>query len=255
MKFEQELQTWLASEPQDVFEGGGIIAKVIDENAEVDWARDQLQKFAISVDPDPKEILSYLLSKGFGGYPSQLNGYDSSRIDYVLKHRRGIPISLGLVLLSLANLLDIRSAGVNCPGHFLVLLEDNLVDPLSLKFIDYDAFRQQLLKAEIPTPDVIEATTPQEIIGRMLFNLQVIAMSKLDKLRALEINDYLGIVLPENFRVPLSRSEIWVGMGDISAAKSECESALELAQSATIRNLIHQRLAQLDSMGPSEEMN
>ncbi|WP_204278070.1 transglutaminase family protein, partial [Escherichia coli] len=57
------------------------------------------------------------------GFAGNLNNYyaaDNSFIHHVLESRRGLPISLAVLLLELGEHIGLRVSGVAFPGHFLV---------------------------------------------------------------------------------------------------------------------------------------
>ena len=57
------------------------------------------------------------------GFAGNLNNYydpANSYIHHVLQTRRGIPISVALIWLELANSIDLPVEGISFPGHFLV---------------------------------------------------------------------------------------------------------------------------------------
>lgn len=255
LKYADELRIWLAPESPSLFEGGSIVAKIIDDDADLVWAGKALNQLAGLAKANPQSLLDALNSEGFGGDEQQFAKYKASQLDHVLKHKRGIPISLGMVAMCVSDILGIRNAGVNYPGHFLILLEDELVDPFNLSFIDYESIRKELLDHDITPPESLIPCTHQELIGRMIFNLQMIAMNSDDQIRALELNDYLKIALPESFQVPLSRADIWVNLGDISAARLECEEALKLSPAGEISSLVNQRIKQLSVFSDSDDLN
>lgn len=255
LRYAEELRSWLARPAPNLFEGGSIVAKIINDDADLVWAEKALDQLADSASANPQGLLDTLTSEGFGGDEKQFAKYEASQLDHVLRHKRGIPISLGLVAMCVSDILGIRNAGVNYPGHFLIMLEDELVDPFNLSFIDYESIRKELLDHDITPPDSLIPCTHQELIGRMVFNLQMIAMNSDDQIRALELNDYLKIALPNSFQVPLSRSDIWVNLGDISAARRECEMTLKLSPEGELESLIKQRITQLNLVSDPDELN
>lgn len=116
---------------------------------------------------------------GLGGdrdnYDDPLNSY----IDRVLDRRRGIPISLSVLLIEVGRRCGLSLEGVGMPGHFLVR------DPASPQML-IDAFDggrlldrsgcERVLRAvsgarvEL-TPEMLAATGPRTILARMLANL------------------------------------------------------------------------------------
>jgi regulator of sirC expression with transglutaminase-like and TPR domain len=108
--------------------------------------------------------------------------YDDPRnsyIDQVLARRRGIPISLSLVLIEIGRRCQVRLEGVGMPGHFLVrdpatpgLFIDAFEGGKRLDRSDCERLLQTLTgtRTEL-TPAMLATTGPRAILARMLANL------------------------------------------------------------------------------------
>jgi regulator of sirC expression with transglutaminase-like and TPR domain len=108
-------------------------------------------------------------------YDDPLNSY----IDQVLARRRGIPISLAVVLIEIGRRCGLRLEGVGMPGHFLVrdpgtpdLLIDAFEGGRRLDRSDCERLLQTVTgtRTEL-TPAMLAATGPRAILARMLANL------------------------------------------------------------------------------------
>ncbi len=79
-------------------------------------------------------LLNYVFNElGFSGGTTDYYNPRNAYIDRVIERRRGLPISLALVVLFLARRLDLPFYGVNMPIHFLLKFkgekEEILIDP------------------------------------------------------------------------------------------------------------------------------
>jgi regulator of sirC expression with transglutaminase-like and TPR domain len=116
------------------------------------------------------------------GLRGDLETYDdpvNSYIDRVLDRRRGIPISLSVLLIEIGNRCGLRLEGVGMPGHFLVrdaaspqLLIDAFdrgrrLDPPGCELL---LRRVTGTRAEL-TPDMLATSPHRAILARMLANL------------------------------------------------------------------------------------
>lgn len=125
------------------------------------------------------------------GFAGNVNDYytpDNSFIHQVLETRRGIPISLAVLLIELAGHVGLTMHGIGFPGHFLVAvsLHDGtvVIDPFtgaSLSREDLlerlEAFREPLglaTEGELPVEMFLQPATGREILLRMLRNLREI---------------------------------------------------------------------------------
>ena len=148
---------------------------------------------------------------GFG--PNQNDYYDpeNSYLHSVLKTRRGIPISLALVLLEMGSQLHLNIRGISFPNHFLVRVSlpqgEVVMDPLtgaSLSknelqemldpYLDAQGYRGELA---LPLNVFLRTSSPREILSRFLKNLKTIYSHESRWERLLGIQERLVILLPD----------------------------------------------------------
>jgi regulator of sirC expression with transglutaminase-like and TPR domain len=152
-----------------------------------------------------RTINNYLYEElGFTGNHSNYYDPRNSFLNEVLARRTGIPITLALVYLEIAQRIDFPMMAIGMPGHFMIRpdFEDSEI------FIDTfhngdvlfaEDCRQKLMniyQQEIPylTPSLVPTVTKPQFIARMLNNLQVIYLDRGDLNNALVIKDLLSIV-------------------------------------------------------------
>lgn len=74
---------------------------------------------------------------GLAGDWERFFSVDNCLLDRVLARRRGIPVTLGVLILHLCELFAIRAEGIGFPGHFLVRIwagdEPSVIDPFTGK--------------------------------------------------------------------------------------------------------------------------
>ena len=112
------------------------------------------------------------------------NGIDyhdvrNSFLPDVLERRVGIPISLAVVGLDLANRIGLRMWGVNFPGHFLLATVDAsrpFVDPFnggtSLTLEDCADLHERMFGNRNIDPNSLVPAMSEQILIRMLMNLK-----------------------------------------------------------------------------------
>lgn len=154
---------------------------------------------------------------GFGG---NLNNYYDPRNSFmseVLRTRLGIPISVAVVWLEVAQAIGLDAKGVGFPGHFLVKVrlpyphEGHVVmDPLSGHSLDKEELQERLAPmfadsgllrdGDVVSDDLLahylRAATPREIVARMLRNLEEIYQSEHDQTRLAQVRQRLMVLLP-----------------------------------------------------------
>jgi regulator of sirC expression with transglutaminase-like and TPR domain len=150
-------------------------------------------------------INSYLYEElGFVGNESDYYNPQNSFLNDVLNRRTGIPITLALVYLEIADRIDFPMVGVGMPGHFIIRpnIEDVeiFVDAFDCGEILFaEDCRQKLIKLyqqeilSLPA-SVLQPVTKHQILFRMLNNLQAIYLERADFNRALAIKDSIELL-------------------------------------------------------------
>lgn len=177
----------------------------------------------------------------------------NSYLDRVLDRRRGIPISLSVLLIEIGRRCDVPLEGVGMPGHFLVR------DPLApAELIDaFDRGRridrvgcERLLRATTGgmaslTPEMLAATPRRAVVARMLANLDA-SFDRAGDREALAWVSSLRLAIPGaplGDRVQLARRLGAMGRFDSAAALLE-----ESATSAPVTEARDRLLAEAGSL-------
>ena len=110
---------------------------------------------------------------GFDGNSEDYYNHENSLLPMVMENRKGLPLSLTLLYLFIANRAGIDVHGVNLPGHFIARCGETYFDPfhagriLSLADCADILSRQQI---EL-TDEHLETPGTREVVARMLANL------------------------------------------------------------------------------------
>jgi len=198
---------------------------------------------------------------GFSGNSNNFYAPENSYLSEVFKTRRGIPISIAVIWLELAQALDIHAEGVSFPGHFLVkvTLPDGLVvmDPLTGDSLGLDHLAERLApfrphmgtSGDMDTPLglFLQAAPPKEILGRMLRNLKEIFGSQEDWLRLIGVLDRLIVLNPDALIEWRDRGLVYIELGRHDQARSDLLHYLESSPSASDATSIKLRLASIQS--------
>ncbi len=151
-------------------------------------------------------INDYLYAElGFSGNTSNYYDPRNSFLNDVLARRIGIPLTLALVYLEMAQRVDLPMVGIGMPGHFIIRpdFEDSeiFIDTFNQGEILFtEDCRQKLVQIyqqEIPTlpPAILQPVTKRQFLQRMLNNLLQIYLSQEDVDRTLVIKDLLALFL------------------------------------------------------------
>ena len=169
----------------------------------------------------------YLQSIGFAGNEDDYSSVENSRMDLVVLHKRGIPITLGVVLLHVARQLGHTSHGINFPGHFLVRVDATLVDPFHMTTTSE---AECLRDSDVALKDAFAITSAKAVALRMLNNLKFNFARRGKWDLALDILDYQIAIEPGEPQLHLERGEFWVSLGAVGVARQCFEQAIALAQ-------------------------
>jgi len=200
---------------------------------------------------------------GFGG---NLNNYydpDNSYLHAVLRTRQGIPISLAVLWLELAQGLGLQAQGVGFPGHFLVkvnLAEGQVViDPFNGQSLGREALSERLEPFrhrsglgddfEAPLGLYLQAARPRDVVARMLRNLKEIHRAQKDWERLVAVQNRLVILLPDAWVEYRDRGLALAEQGQDALAREDLQTYLRHALDAVDVAEVADRLASLRPSG------
>ncbi|WP_090128581.1 SirB1 family protein [Limnohabitans sp. Rim11] len=221
-------------------------------------------KRRVKAEADPMRKLSVLnqffyTDLGFSGNANNFYAPENSYVNEVLQTRRGIPISIAVIWLELAQALDLQAEGISFPGHFLVkvTLPEGLVvlDPLTGDSLGLDnlaerlaPFRQHLGDAsdmEAPLGLYLQPAPPRDILTRMLRNLKEIFNSQEDWPRLIKVQDRLLVLHPDAPAEKRDRGLALIELGQNKAARDDLLQYVLAQPDASDVPEIQRRLASL----------
>ncbi|WP_066269580.1 SirB1 family protein [Hydrogenophaga palleronii] len=196
---------------------------------------------------------------GFGGNVNNYYDPDNSFLNAVLRTRRGIPITLAVLWLELAQGLGLKARGVNFPGHFMVKVNlpngQVVIDPFTGQSLSREDLSERLEPYkrrnglvddfDVPVGLYLQAATPRDILSRLLRNLKGIHSTQEDWLRLIAVLDRLLILLPDAWIEHRDRGLAWAEMGDVPLAVADLETYVAHTDDALDRETITQRLQAL----------
>ena len=204
---------------------------------------------------------------GFGMNANDYYAPENSYIFDVLRTRRGIPISLAVIWLELAQALDLQAQGISFPGHFLVkvALEGGLVvlDPLTGESLGLDNLSERLSPYRAPedqfaAPDLDEGETPlglylqacppRDMLARMLRNLKEIFRSQEDWPRMLQVLERLVVLLPQAWDERRDRGLVHAELGHVHEALQDLRQYLEAVPAAPDTAALRNRVSELSAL-------
>jgi regulator of sirC expression with transglutaminase-like and TPR domain len=178
-----------ATSPLDIFEGALVIAELVDPSENIAQARASLDQLSARVregmrsGEPPLDALRRVLfaEEGFSGDTASYDDPTNSSVARVLQTRRGMPITLSIVMVEIGRRAGLDLAGVGLPGHFVVGGRDVptglYVDPFeSGRLCDTQALTERvsaILGTPVELPDeAFVPDSPRSILTRVLWNLR-----------------------------------------------------------------------------------
>ncbi|MDC0214904.1 hypothetical protein OAL14_08815 [Gammaproteobacteria bacterium] len=169
----------------------------------------------------------------------------------VFDSKEGIPITLGILLIETANRCGFQAKGVNYPGHFLVSLNDDLVDPMSLLRLDPEKFEN----ADTGSESLLVPVEPLIVLLRMLNNLRALYIRAETWIKAVEMIDLQIDISAHNNRLKASlifdKGELWSKMEAYGLAR---QCFLEAAEFAEDSGFVDQCQARIIELSRSDQV-
>jgi len=195
-------------------------------------------------------------------FAGNLNHYydpDNSYLHKVLDRRRGIPVSLAVLWLELAQGVGLSAHGVGFPGHFMVKVNlphaQVVIDPFSGQSLSREELLMRLeawrgshglaVDDELPLGHYLQAMPAREIIARMLRNLKEIHRSQRDWRRLVAVEDRLLVLLPQAWDEYRDRGLAQAELGLLGPAVRDLEIYLDRAAVGDDAGRIAERVAEL----------
>jgi regulator of sirC expression with transglutaminase-like and TPR domain len=208
-----------------------LVARVLDPSLDAEVIEADLQALAQGC-PTGETPWRYLERQGFAGNAADYGSLDNSNLARVLDTRRGIPITLGVVLMQVARVGGRAAVGINFPGHFIVQVEDLLVDPFIMQPLERERLVERLpAAARRLSGEALFAPASAVTVGlRMLNNIKLAYSRRAAWHQTLEVIDAQLRLAPQQPALHLERGDVWQHLGLVAPAKESFQRALAVAQ-------------------------
>ncbi len=205
-----------------------LVTQALDPDVDLARLRQRLERLTAACDR-PDSPWAYLKELGYAGAAGKRSALAGSRLDHVIERRAGLPISLGVLLIHLARSQGLDAWGVNFPGHFLVEIETQLLDPLAMAPVTAEACLAQLPAAERRSgADPLARASARQVGLRMLNNVKYQLAADGQWHAALDMVDYQLALGGEPAPLLLERASFWLRLGGLAAARASLERCLSL---------------------------
>jgi regulator of sirC expression with transglutaminase-like and TPR domain len=243
------------------------VQQVLDDAARI-LRRVQARLPSVADDLTRLAILNQVFFKdmGFARNANDFYAPENSLLHEVIRTRRGIPVSLAVIWLELAQGLNLRAQGIAFPGHFLVkvALKEGLVvlDPVNGESLGVDRLAEMLApyrdaadqavaadldEGETPLGLYLQACPPRDVLARMLRNLKEIHRAQEDWPRMLAVLDRLVILLPDVPSERRDRGLVHAELGHAGLALTDLQAYLEAEPLAPDQRALRERMSELSN--------
>lgn len=160
------------------------------------------------------QLLKHFFYNELGFGPNQNDFYapENSYLHQIIESRRGIPISLAILMMELGQQIGLNIRGVSFPNHFMMRISlqqgEIIMDPLNGEslsknqlqemldpYLDAKGYRGEL---SLPLNIFLRASSSREILSRFMRNLKMIYSEDERWERLLGIQERLVILLPDS---------------------------------------------------------
>lgn len=202
----------------ELVEGALVLNKAINPETQVEWAEQELSRLleeaesTLSAISDEKERFDAFLSLFYSewGFIGDTEAYYESHnafIDKVLERRKGVPVSLGALLLYFGRKLGFPLQGVTFPTQFLLQVNwpdeaTRYLNPFSGEYVTNHTLQAWLIGLKGPLAKLksehLKATDHPTIIGRWLALLKSALLREESYTLALRCTDLALTFVPDD---------------------------------------------------------
>lgn len=200
--------------------------------------------------------LNSVMFEEHGFHGNRRNYYDpkNSFLNEVIERKMGIPISLSVLYMEVAQRAGLPLYGVSFPGHFLVKYSDDreriVIDPFNAGEVKSRESLRQLLKSLYGgkvtlVDDFLEPVTKKQIIRRMLNNLKMIYLQEKNFLKTLAVLQRLVVLDPSSAEDIRDRGSVYLKLECFQYALADFESYLGLVPNAKDADAVREEIVAL----------
>jgi len=198
---------------------------------------------------------------GFGPNPNDFYAPENSYLHQIIENRRGIPISLAILMMELGQQIGLNIRGVSFPNHFMMRISlqqgEIIMDPLNGEslsknqlqemldpYLDAKGYRGEL---SLPLNIFLRVSSSREILSRFMRNLKMIYSEDERWERLLGIQERLVILLPDSTEEIRDRGLIFAQLEYVRPAIADLQRYLSEMPGAEDAADIREHIATLES--------
>lgn len=200
---------------------------------------------------------------GVYGYHGDAETYedpDNADLIRVMERRRGLPVSLGILYLTLARSVGWTAEGLNFPGHFIIRVDGEdgervILDPFhdgaDLSVADLRGLVKAIEGPEAElSPAIYAAVSNREVLIRLQANIKLRALQAGDYEAALATVERMLLVTPDDHWLWRESGLMHMRLGDLDGALAALDVYLSLAPDGADRERIAKVVQELGQGRP-----
>jgi regulator of sirC expression with transglutaminase-like and TPR domain len=214
---------------------------------QLDWYAARVEQMLPGL-PDTVQVIAAInyvlfIEEEFRGNDDDYYDPRNSFLNDVLDRKLGIPISLAIVYMEVAQRIGFPLFGVGMPGHFLlkhydVAGNETFIDPFHrgdiLTRTDCQTRLDEIYSGEMPLqPEFLLTVTRRQLLTRVLNNLRNIYTERRDFRRALVIVDLVLAIHPRSAEDMKQRATLRYALGQLRGAAEDFETYARMAPDAS----------------------
>lgn len=206
-------------------------------------------------------MLNHLMFEELGYAGATENYYDprNSYLNEVMERRVGIPISLSILYMAIAQRVGLRLTGVAFPGHFMVRCSVDggivVLDPFQRGVsVSEEDLRMRLAAQGLPVGELgahLHAAPNRVVLTRLLRNLLAIYVKQQQRESAVEIADMILVIAPDAPQELLVRARLYRDLECYPAALRDLEHYLRVEPAGAADEEVQRMLRQLRQARPT----
>lgn len=182
---------------------------VTGELQSIDELADRALQWPVS---DASSLLDFLVNgEGYTGNTKDYYNLSNSLLNQVISNKRGIPVTLALVYISVVERLNasvpgLNARGINFPAHFLLAVTDtdgeHLIDPFTGQLVNkqdcYNIIEKLYGQAPAPDAEYFRTADNRQLLRRVLENPKAIYLQTNNIQKAVECLDFQLMLYPHD---------------------------------------------------------
>lgn len=215
---------------------------------QLDWYAARVEQMLPELPDSAAQVIAAInyvlfIEEEFRGNDDDYYDPRNSFLNDVLDRKLGIPISLAIIYMEVAQRIGFPLFGVGMPGHFLlkhydVAGNETFVDPFHrgdiLTRADCQTRLDEIYSGQIPLqPEFLHTVTRRQLLTRVLNNLRNIYTERRDFRRALVIVDLILAIHPRSAEDMKQRAILRYALGQLRGAAEDFETYARMAPDAS----------------------